>query len=312
MKRSNNKKLFKEWPEITIGGVLLLFGFSLCLVKVNGDTIGLFWGIGSFILGGASLFIFGAVKHCIERRKGHNLLDNTIEKWKNASSRASLNIRRSQRITFDMSLYQHEGTTYLLVKSKHEYSYVYGSCYADHIIIDTFNDMTIPSNLNNRLPEEKKTQFIEVTVAKSGEEKDTYHHNDPRHSNKFGVDEYGRPTFKMNSNEIKLQKKQRVDICFEINNTHTLTSKHSWYFEQISDELILRINNETGLPTDGFTLIINHPERERIESDNKEYLGANGNLKGPFPEIKIPYVILPFQGFVLSWDFQSKNDEPRI
>lgn len=250
-----------DWLEVICGGALLILGIS---VTFAGNILGL----GTFITGGASIFIFGTIKRCIYRKNG-GLFENTITQWKNETRQTAKYIRKLQRITFDISSYNYKNVKYLLLKCKHEYTYEYGSCGRESIIIDTFNDIAIAPERNKILPDDKKTQFIEVTVSKSGEERKTYHRKDANHSSKFSNDEYGRPRFKLDEG-IKLNKGQKVEINFEINNTHELKSNHLWYFEQISDELTITVNIETSLSPENFKLLINHPERDKL--DAKDHL----------------------------------------
>jgi hypothetical protein len=316
MKQQKSKAKFKDWPEIIVGVALFLVGIILWIVKVNGMAVGSYLGIGSFIIGGASSF--GSVRNYIEQQRNIGMLDGAISKWHSEATKSSLNIRKSQRITFHMTRYSFKGESYLLLKCTHEYTYEYGSYTGEYVIIDTFNDMSIPLSLNKHLPSDKKTQFVEVAISKSDEEKVVYHCNDIRHNSKFLLpgdkeNEYKRPGFKLyESSGIKLSPSQKVDLRFEINNTHMMRSEHSWYFEQISEGLTLIIHNETGLPANGFTLIFNHPEREKIEADNDTFINNSGILKSDFVEIKIPFVILPYQGFVLSWDFLTDNETNEV
>lgn len=290
---------------ILLGGVLIVIGYSIRFFVASEITGGFYGAGGSFIV--------GVILNIIFEYKTGDLLTETVMKGIFEIPESARYIRYGQSIRFIVKeLFEHEGETYLKLDCVHSYKLRNESTSVKKISINTFNDLNISKELNERLLPKHKTQFkeIKITHFPSGET-ENFSPKNHEHRNKFyGPDEYGRPCFI--AKDIRIDAKSGdsfgwMEISYRISNAHYLKSRHSWYFQELSDGLELIIENETKYPNSCFSVIFNHPNREEIESCNIDSINTAGQLKGgeQYSSIKTNFVFLPYQGFFLQWDLEE-------
>jgi hypothetical protein len=282
-----------------IGVAIVIIATVINIFSRNNTVLNIFIGIGGSLVAGAALNILS------EWRTGNLLIQTVMDGIYQTAAKSRI-VRYHQSITFVIEDFEFEGVPYLKFSCTHEYTLKNSLFTSRSICIDTFNDISIPNDLNNRLGV-NKTQFDKVTIKK-GEEPPTVHNRrNNKYSNEFFFDEYGRPHFLTEG--LKLSKNDKnVTITFEINNIHKTNDKHTWFFEEISNDLILRIDNKSSFKKDRFKLIINHPNKENIESHNADKMNNAGQLLDNYCEIEMNYVFLPYQGFEIYWDELSVNN----
>lgn len=261
----------------------------------------IFLGFGVSLIGGAILNILS------EWRTG-NLLVQTVMDGIYQTAAKSRIVRYQQSITFVITDININEKDYLKFSCTHEYTLSNITYPEKSISIDTFNDISIPKEENDSLGDEK-TQFNEVKIRYGTGTQHTHNRNDGKHNNEFTFDDYGRPHFATKGLIMK-KSDETMTITFDINNIHNLRDKHMWYFEEITDGIVLRIDNKSSHSISNFKLIINHPNREDIEEHNKETIDSKGQIRGlslnkNYSTIEMNYVFLPYQGFEIEWDIDN-------
>jgi hypothetical protein len=220
------------------------------------------------------------------------------------------NIRYEQSIEFTIKPFDHQKEKYLHFFCIHEFTLVNDNLTTKTIDINTFNDITIPKETNRSLSENDRTQFTQVETKKQNGETFVYNWRDKHCSDNFGFDEYGRPYFATKG--LRLSKKEKsITITYHITNVHKLKGSHNWYFQEISDGVTLKIDNQIPDSKGKFSLMIHHPNREDIEAQNRDSLDPNGKLIASIPNsyssIQMNSVFLPYQGFELQWDLTQSS-----
>jgi hypothetical protein len=292
---------------ILFGTISIAIGFvcnNITILCVPSFIINIFYGAGAS-------FVTGAILNIISEHRIGNLLSQTVMNGIYETAVDARHIRYNQIIKFTISEFpNNEGEKYLKLDCIHSYILHNESKSDNKISVDVFNDLNILSReLNGRLPSQYKTQFEEITIthSKTGEV-ENFSPNNREHKDKFfEPDEYGRPRFVVKNIKVDARNGGNsgwVKISYKISNAHYLKSSQSWYFQELSDGLELIIDNRTDYPNRCFSLIINHPNREEIESYNTDSISTAGRLQGNGQNISVKtnFVFLPYQGFSIQWD----------
>jgi len=295
---------------IILGLISMAFGYvcSRLFIDERHTIIDFIYGVGGS-------FIVGAILNILSELKIGNLLIQTVMNAIYETAASARRIRYKQSIKFIIRdiFKSTTGKRYFKLDCEHTYTIYRTVAFERKIDIDTFNGLNISTESNDSLSDENKTKFEEVIIDRlsstSGVERFSF--SNPEHKKKhFKFDEYGQPCFvhdgiEIGSGEIGIQ------VLYKISNAHYLESQHPWYFQELSKGLDIIIENKTNYPNNRFSLIINHPNREEIESDNKKYIDDDGRLKdgNPYIQIKTDLIFLPYQGFSLKWNLKEYEEK---
>jgi hypothetical protein len=258
-------------------------------------------------------FIASTILNILYEYKIGNLLVQTVMRGIYEISTSARYIRHNQSIKFIIKeLFQYNGETYLKLDCIHSYTLYNELPIHKKININTFNEFNISRELNELLPPEYKTRFEEVSIMRSNtsDRKETFSQDLSEDKKYFDFDSYGYPSFVKSDVEIggrKITSLSWMKVEYKISNTHYLRSNHSWYFQELSDGLELIIENRIGCSNSCFSLIMNHPNREEIESCNADFINTTGQLRNGKKTSKVStnFVFLPYQGFSLQWDLEE-------
>ena len=291
-------------------GVLCQFLAYACATV---DFLSQFQPCAPFISGFGFSLIAGAILNIIAEWRAGNLLMQTVMNGIYETTANAREIRHDQSIKFVIKEVEHESEKYLHFLCTHGYKLINENRTSKKIDVNTFHNISIPRKVNEDFPEEYKTQFLNVKIQIGDEPVSTHDRDDERYEEEFGFDEYGRPSFATKG--LRLSKKDKsITVTYEISSVYKLKSSHFWYFQEISDGVTLIINNQTEYPVESFFLVINHPNRDEIESHNRDSMNFNGelipNFSKKYSTIDMNCVFFPYQGFELRWDLTGSEAAP--